>query len=193
MALCVVCNTNEAAPGISKRTGKPYDKCPACYRAKRQEFFDRIGFDKEARKTQLATFERIWNEAWAAGARAGAAHVPTPMLVGTPTTPLGNDIDPRKKTYYVPQGVCGFANVCVAPATCSFAKWLREKYRKADRGFDSYSSYHKCVMISVHEYGQSYECKCAHARAVVAYLKQHIAELTTSKTAPRFWVDDRLD
>ena len=30
------------------------------------------------------------------------------MVVGTPTTPLGNDIDYSKETYYVADGLCGF-------------------------------------------------------------------------------------
>ena len=30
------------------------------------------------------------------------------MVVGTPTTPLGDDIDYSKDTYYVADGMCGF-------------------------------------------------------------------------------------
>ena len=33
---------------------------------------------------------------------------PNPMVVGTPTTPLGDDIDYSKDTYYVADGMCGF-------------------------------------------------------------------------------------
>lgn len=193
MGICVVCNKNEAVAGVSKRTGKPYDKCPACYRAKRQEFLDRIGFDREARKNSLATFKRVWNEAWGAGLIAGRAHCPTPMVVQQHANPMDDSSPVVQEWGPIEGGVCGFANVCVAPANCSFAKWLRENYRETNQGFDPYSDYHKCVMISVSEYGQSYERKCAHARAVADYLKQHVAELTTGKTAPRFSVWDRLD
>ena len=37
------------------------------------------------------------------------ACTPTPMVVGEPTTPLGNDIDYTKETWLVNDGVCGFA------------------------------------------------------------------------------------
>ena len=39
---------------------------------------------------------------------------PTFMVVGTPTTPLGDDIDYSKDTYYVADGMCGFAWINIA-------------------------------------------------------------------------------
>ena len=60
---------------------------------------------------------RIYKEADAAGSAAAEAAVPTPMIVGTPTTPLGNDIDFKKQTYFVSEGVCGFAWVKIFPVT----------------------------------------------------------------------------
>jgi len=51
--------------------------------------------------------------------------VPQPMLVGTPKTFLGDDIDLTKKTYIVPGGVCGFAWVVIKPANGKFVKWLK--------------------------------------------------------------------
>ena len=60
--------------------------------------------------------ENIYLEADKEGkARAGDC-VPTPMVVGSPTTPLGSDIDYDKKTYYVADGVCGFAWINIKPA-----------------------------------------------------------------------------
>ena len=44
---------------------------------------------------------RIYKEADAAGSAAAEAAVPTPMIVGTPTTPLGNDIDFKKHGWTV--------------------------------------------------------------------------------------------
>ena len=57
----------------------------------------------------------IYSEAHSKGIAAGKACSPTPMVVGQPTTPLGNDIDYSKETYYVADGVCGFAwiNICL--------------------------------------------------------------------------------
>ena len=37
------------------------------------------------------------------------------MVVGTPTTPLGDDIDYTKETYYVADGMCGFAWINIKP------------------------------------------------------------------------------
>ena len=42
----------------------------------------------------------VYAEAHALGIAAGNACSPTPMVVGTPTTPLGNDIDYSKDTYF---------------------------------------------------------------------------------------------
>jgi len=63
----------------------------------------------------------IYSEAHALGIAAGNGCSPTPMVVGTPTTPLGNDIDYSKDTYYVSDGVCGFAWVNIKPARAAFA------------------------------------------------------------------------
>ena len=54
----------------------------------------------------MKTPSEIYSEAHSAGMAAGHGCTPTPMVVGTPTTPLGNDIDYSKDTYYV-------ADVCV--------------------------------------------------------------------------------
>ena len=39
---------------------------------------------------------KLYQEADFAGTKAGTDASPTPMVVGSPTTPLGNDIDPSK-------------------------------------------------------------------------------------------------
>ena len=43
----------------------------------------------------------VYAAAHAQGVKAGNACSPTPMIVGTPTTPLGNDIDYEKDVHYV--------------------------------------------------------------------------------------------
>ena len=62
----------------------------------------------------------IYEQAHAAGMAAGNGCTPTPMVVGQPTTPLGNDIDYSKETYYVSDGVCGFAWINIKPARGKF-------------------------------------------------------------------------
>ena len=69
----------------------------------------------------------IYTEAHALGIKAGNECSPTPMVVGTPSTPLGDDIDYSKDTYYVSDGVCGFAWVNIKPARGGFVKYLQEQ------------------------------------------------------------------
>ena len=111
-------------------------------------------------KTQA---KRLFANALEAGIKAGNSANPTPMVVGTPTTFLGNDIDYDKKTYYVPDGVCGFAWVVIKPATSSLA--LRAK--QLGLGHKEYGGGYS---ISVREHGQSLERKEKHARAYAKVL-----------------------
>ena len=54
-------------------------------------------------------WQALHEKANTAGIQAALAKVPTPMIVGTPTRPFGNDIDYTEQTYIVPGGTCGFA------------------------------------------------------------------------------------
>lgn len=111
-------------------------------------------------KKREQEFQAIWDKALAAGKAAGNAVVPRPMIVGSPSTPFGNDVDPTQKTYYVPEGVCGFAWVQVRPGTSAFAKWLKKmKYARAD-------SYAGGVSVWISDYNQSMARKSAHADAM---------------------------
>lgn len=112
---------------------------------------------KETRCPQKETFRELFDRAQAAGLAAGNAAVPTPMFVGSPSTPLGDDIDENKAVYFVPEGVCGFASVIIRPGTCAFARWLT----KNDL---AHKHYYGGVCIWIHEHGQSMTRKEAHAR-----------------------------
>lgn len=107
---------------------------------------------------------RIYKEAHEAGLAAGAACVPTPMVVGTPTTPLGNDIDFTKKTYVVPTGVCGFAWINISPARGAFVNYLKS-INAGHKGY--YGGYE----VWVRAFGQSYEQKVAYAHAFAEVCK----------------------
>ena len=75
--------------------------------------------------TSVAKYERLWRELQRVSHEALAtAKAPTPMIVGSPTTPLGNDIDYSKQTWYVADGVCGFAWVVLESGRTGFAQWL---------------------------------------------------------------------
>ena len=115
-------------------------------------------------KSKAAAYAELWNKAHTAGMQAGNACIPTPMIVGTPTTVLGNDIDRTKPTYFVPSGVCGFAWVNVKDARSGFVKWLKSQNL-------GHKSYYGGFDIWVSEFGQSMQCKEAYARAVASVLR----------------------
>ena len=110
---------------------------------------------------------RIYKEADAAGSAAAEAAVPTPMIVGTPTTPLGNDIDFKKQTYFVSEGACGFAWVKIFPARGKFVSYLKAI------GVGSTNGYEGGYDIWVSGYGQSVTRKEAYAGAFAKVLTQY--------------------
>ena len=107
----------------------------------------------------------LFSKAYSAGLEAGDAYTPRPMVVGTPTTPLGNDIDPSKRTYYVPDGVCGFAWIVIRPGNSSLA-------RHAVRLGIGSKAYGGGVAIWIHDHRQSLERKQQHAHAYAKILSQ---------------------
>ena len=106
----------------------------------------------------------VYADAHAQGVKAGNACNPIPMIVGTPTTPLGNDIDYDKETYYVADGMCGFAWINIKPARGKFVKYLKEN----DIGRKD--SYYGGYTIWVSEFGQSVTRKENYARAFAKVL-----------------------
>ena len=112
-------------------------------------------------------FETLYNQAREAGLVAGAGSKPTPMVVGSPTTPFGNDIDQTKPTYFVEDGVCGFAWINVKPGTSAFAKYLVKSGKARS------DSYYGGVTIWVGEYNQSMQRKEAYAHAFAKILSDN--------------------
>jgi hypothetical protein len=110
--------------------------------------------------------DKLLREAHTAGLLAGNDANPTPMVVGTPTTPLGNDIDPEKTTYYVSEGACGFAWVVIRPGNCSLAR----QAKKLGIGSTRYGG---GTSIWISEHGQSVERKAKHAAAYAKVLRDH--------------------
>ena len=68
----------------------------------------------------------LYEKAHEAGMKAGNEVGVRPMIVGSPTTAFGSDIDYSKKTYVVEGGVCGFAGVVIKPARGKFVAFLKE-------------------------------------------------------------------
>lgn len=110
---------------------------------------------------------RIYKEADAAGHEAATTVVPTPMIVGTPTTVLGNDIDYKKQTYFVEGGVCGFAWVKIFPARGAFVNYLKSIKVGSTNGYEGGYD------IWVRGYGQSVTRKAAYAGAFAQVLQKY--------------------
>lgn len=108
-------------------------------------------------------FPEIYKAAVAAGMAAGNEAAVTPMIVGSPSTPFGNDVDYSKKTYFVPDGPCGFAWINIRPGNSKFANWLK-KNRLAR------STYKGGVDVWVSEFNQSMTRKAAYAAAFAGVL-----------------------
>ena len=107
----------------------------------------------------------LYEAAHQAGMAALSAATPEPIIVGKPSTPLGSDVDPSKRIYYVPEGLCGFAWIGSIPGTSSFGRWLL----KTGRGRKSYEG---GLMIWVRQGGQSIERKEAYAQAFAEVLRE---------------------
>jgi hypothetical protein len=109
--------------------------------------------------------KKIYNEAYAAGIKAGNEVGVPKFVVGTPTTALGNDIDYAKPTYIL-DGLCGFAWVTISPARGSFVTFLKTQ------GIGS-KGYYGGYEIWVREFGQSVDRKSAFAGAFAEVLEKH--------------------
>ena len=109
----------------------------------------------------------VYADAHAAGMAAGNGCTPTPIVVGQPTTPLGNDIDYEKDTYYVADGVCGFAWINIKPARGAFVKYLKQN------GIGRKDSYYGGYTIWVSGFGQSLARKENYARAFTEVLRKN--------------------
>lgn len=121
-------------------------------------------------------FKSLYEAAYAAGKEAAAKVVPPAMVVYSADL-AGNRI-PGSKSYYVPDGPCGFAWVKVRPGNSAFARWLVRS------GLARKDSYNGGVSISISAYNQSVARKEAHAYAMAEALRE---------AGFRAYADSRLD
>jgi hypothetical protein len=120
-----------------------------------------------------AELHRLADEA---GNLAAEALRPVPMVVGQAKSLFSNEIDTSKPTYFVADGVCGFAWVKFKGNT-PWARWAK----KAGLARSSYPS---GLQISVHAFNQSMQKKEAYAQAYARVLNDHGIEA---------YADSRLD
>ena len=121
--------------------------------------------------------EKLLERAHLMGMDAGRAAGVTPMIVGSPSTPFGSDIDYSKKTYFVEGGACGFAGVVIKPACGKFVSYLKSLGM-------GHKHYYGGYYVPVRAFGQSLARKEAYAEAYAKIL---------SEEGMRCYVDSRMD
>lgn len=118
-------------------------------------------------KNEHTAFAALYAQAVAAAKAAAAACTPTPMVVSE-AQGLSDLPKPGGKSWYVPDGVCGFAWVHMK-ATLPFARWAKAQGH-ARKGYPTgcdISAYRMAPEIN-----QSLERGEAAARAAAAVLRQ---------------------
>ena len=119
----------------------------------------------------MKTFDLIVKEADAAGKAAVEKLEVVPMIVGQETSMFSNKIDYSKPTYYVADGVCGFAWVDIYPANKGNTRAGKEE-RKLLESFGFHKNdYAKTYQLWVSAYNQSMQKKEAYARAYADVLR----------------------
>lgn len=110
-------------------------------------------------------FAALYAEADAAGKAAAEAAVPVPIVVGEETSPFSGQVDYSKPTYFVSEGLCGFAWVWFKGNT-AWGRWATKNgvARKAYGGGSQ---------IWISGYGQSVTRKEAYAQAFAAVLRDN--------------------
>lgn len=109
-------------------------------------------------------FEALFAQADAAGKLAAEDAVPTPMVVGSETQPFSGFLDYSKPTYYVSEGLCGFAWVNFKGNT-AFGRWAKRTGRAT-------KSYGGGLQVWVSGFGQSVTRKSAYAQAFATVLTE---------------------
>jgi hypothetical protein len=120
---------------------------------------------KDPRTLTKKELRRLFDAADAAGRAAASGTTPVAMVVGTPTTVFGTDINPAKPVYVVPGGVCGFAWVRITPGNSRAAHY-------AVAHWGARTAYNGGVSIFCHDYGQSLTRKEAYADAFAKVLRE---------------------
>lgn len=128
-------------------------------------------------KNTDSTYASIYREADLAGHEAVQKLEVVPMIVSQHKNPL-DDNSKIVKSWYISDGVCGFATIWIKPANSQFAKYL-VKNGKARK-----SEYQSGVYIYIGEFNQSLQKKEAYGRAFAGVLV---------KNGINAWCESRMD
>lgn len=118
----------------------------------------------------MSAEQKIFDEALEAGKKAWAECTPTPMVVGEAKSLFSSGIDYSKPTYYVADGVCGFAWVTIKPARGKFVSWLKKN--KIGRT-GTYGGWMISSNVNKSDFSQSMQRKEAFCEAFAKVLRNH--------------------
>lgn len=121
----------------------------------------------------IDTFSNICNEAHNAGMAAVEKLQVIPMVVGQETSLFSNQIDYSKPTYYVEDGVCGFAWVNVKPKNKGNTRLGKQERAVLESQDFSKSSYEKTYQLWISKFNQSMQKKEAYAYAFAKVLRDY--------------------
>ena len=119
----------------------------------------------------LETFELICEKANAAGIAAVEKLNVVPMIVGQETSLFSNVIDRSKPTYYVADGVCGFAWVDVYPVNKGNTRAGKEERKILESEGFRKNDYEKSYQLWISAFNQSMQKKETYARAYAEVLR----------------------
>lgn len=117
----------------------------------------------------MISYDSVFFLAKQAAKEAFDKAVSTPVVMGSPSTPFGNDVDPSKPMYVIP-GLCGFAWVNV------YADRRKPQGKEMKQAGVRWDDYAKAFSISSYElgaHGQMVEQKEAACKAAAEVFRQY--------------------
>lgn len=117
------------------------------------------------------TLAAIVKKAKAAGKAAVEKLDVIPMIVGQETSLFSGKIDTSKPTYYVADGVCGFAWVNVYPVNKGNTRVGKEERKLLENFGFRKNDYEKSYQLWISEFNQSMQKKETYARAFAEVLR----------------------
>jgi hypothetical protein len=126
---------------------------------------EKIKAEGAVRREKYAEFDALFAKAHEAGVAAGTASTPTPMIVGQAKSLFSTEIDMSQKTYFVEDGVCGFAWVHFSDARVPFVRWAKSQKK-------GHSGYPKGWDISCRDFNQSMQRKEAYCAAFAKVMRE---------------------
>lgn len=119
------------------------------------------------------TFRSIVHLADAAGKAAVTKATVVPMVVGEETSLFSGELDYSKPTYFVEDGVCGFAWVSVTPQHKGNTRLGKEERFVLEQNGFRKDVYGKAYTLWISAYNQSMQKKEAYATAFAKVLREH--------------------